>query len=219
MKTELRRCGIVNGRQRGVSFAGPGRVRAWRRGPCSAARSWTRWTGGGVLGEHPGGDRGARAHRLVRAGVEGAAAEAPGSVRAAACDRPAGVADLRGHRGPGRRLGLGDDLVILRGHADRAGRFPGLRAWPARAAGRPQVLPQPAVFRRDRDRGVCDGRARRVPAPQHLVPAGGPRLPAAYRRVVPGPDGRGDGCMRPAGRSDGRPARDPGAAADRRCRG
>jgi len=50
-------------------------------------------------------DRGARAHRLVRAGVEGAAAEAPGSVRAAAGDRPAGVADLRGHRGPhhGRR--------------------------------------------------------------------------------------------------------------------
>jgi MFS family permease len=33
------------------------------------------------------------------------------------------VADLRGHRGPGLRLGIGEDLVVLRGRGDRAGRL------------------------------------------------------------------------------------------------
>ena len=51
---------------------------------------------GGVLGQHPGRDRGDRPHRPVRAGIKGAPAQAAGPGRAVAGDRPASVVDLRG---------------------------------------------------------------------------------------------------------------------------
>ena len=47
-------------------------------------------------------------------------------------------------------------------------------------------------------------RVRRIPVPDHAVPAGRPRLPAADRRAVPAADGAGDGLLGAAGRTGDR---------------
>ena len=80
-----------------------------------------------------------------------------------------------------------------------------LRAAARRAAARPEVLPQRAVLRRDRDRGVRVRRARRLPVPEHAVPAGRARLLGAARRAVHAADGRDDRAARAAVRPHRRP--------------
>ena len=124
---------------------------------------------------------------------------------------PARLADLRGHRGPGLRLGIGADPVLLRRRGDR--RWSSSSAMSRR---RDEPLIDLRFFRSlpfsgaTADRGERVGGARRVPVPQHAVPAGGPGLPAADRRAVPAADGGGDGGVRPAGRPDGRRGAGPG---------
>ena len=129
--------------------AGPGdrrvgwRVRAQHGDGTRARRCAGRRGGlaGGVLGEHSRGNRGARAHRPVRAGVEGAPAEAPGSVRATARDRPARVAHLRVIEGPAYGWESPRILFFLAVAVIALAVFVGYEPPPPGAAGRPQVLP------------------------------------------------------------------------------
>ena len=116
------------------------------------------------------------------------------------------VADLRDHRGAASRGGSRAEIiglfvvstVMLR----RAGR---LRAAPPRAAARDPLLPQRAVLGRERDRGLPVRGDRRVPVPEHPLPAGRPRPLAVARRPVHAADGGDDGRVR----ADLGPARRP----------
>ena len=56
---------------------------------------------GDLLGQHPGRDHGAGAHRAVRARVPGPPGPPARPAGAGPGHRPAGRADLRDHRGPG----------------------------------------------------------------------------------------------------------------------
>ena len=84
--------------------------------------------------------------------------------------------------GPKARLAVGAHADPGRGRGGRRRRADPLRAAPRRAADRGPVLPQRAVLGRQRDRRVRVHGARRLPVPQHPVPAGRPR---ACRRLTP----------------------------------
>ena len=75
-----------------------------------------------------------------------------------------------------------------------------------------------AVLRRGADRGDRAVRVRRIPVPDHAVPAGRARLPAADRRAVPAADGAGDGLLGAAGRTRDRAPRHADPADHLRCR-
>ena len=64
---------------------------------------------GDLLGEHPGRGRGDHPDRALRARVQGAAGTPPGSGGPDPDRGAARVAHLRDHRGPQRRMGLGQD--------------------------------------------------------------------------------------------------------------
>src|SRR5580700_2123761 len=170
---------------------------------------------GHLLGEHPGGAGGDRAHRALRARVQGPAPAAAGRGRPGAGHPDAGLADLRDHRGATARLGVAADHRLLHVVRGRAGGAHLLRAAAPGAAAGPEVLPQRAVLRGYRDRGQRVRRAERVPVPQHAVPAGCPRLLGAARGAAHAAAGRGHGDLRAAVRADDQPpgAEDP---ADRR---
>ena len=117
------------------------------------------------------------------------------------------------HRGPVPRLVVPADPRLLRDRGGRAGGAARVGAEAGRAADRPAVLPLPAVLRGGRDGDHGDGRVLRVPVPDHALPAGGARVPAAGGGPVPAPDGGGDGGLGAAVRPDCSPAAGPG----RRC--
>ena len=92
--------------------------------------------------------------------------------RPGAGHRDAGLAHLRDHRGPARGLDLPGDRGPVRGGRRRGRRADRLRAAAEGAAAGSQVLPQRAVHRRHADRRQRPRRPRRLPVPQHPVPAG-----------------------------------------------
>ena len=94
-----------------------------------------------------------------------------------------------------------------------------VRAAARRAADRPAVLPQRAVQRGDGHRGLRVRRARRIPLPEHALPAGRTGPVRTARRAVHAARWR---CMTfvcaPLSGPAGRQPRAPAAAADRRGR-
>ncbi len=112
-------------------------------------------------------------------------------------DRRAGVAYLRDHRGSLARLDLGADH---RGCSrSRRRRSSALVRYERRArgaaAGGP-LLPPRTVLRRQRDRRARVRRARRLPVPEHAVPAAGPAPVAVPGGAVHAADGRDDADLR-----------------------
>src|SRR6185437_8718720 len=118
-----------------------------------------------LLGQRAGRPGRARAHRPLRPGVARRRPPQAGPGRPGPGDRGARHAQLRDHRGPGPRLGLGRGRRVLRG-GRRVGRG-AARLVPAgrAAADRPAVLPLAAVLRGGADRGH-----RQVTAGLFLVP-------------------------------------------------
>ena len=99
--------------------------------------------------------------------------------------------------GPGR--GWGSPLIVgsFAGGRGGAGRAAARRVAARRAPARPALLRERAVLGGDADRGRRVRRVRRVPLPQHALPAGRARLLAAARRAAHPADGRDDGrCCR-----------------------
>ena len=208
--------------------AGPGHRRLGRRWSGSAWRS-ARWSAGcwsasvgwrGIFWVNI--PVGLAAIVLTALFVPESRAPAPAAARPGrpgAGHRDAGLADLRDHRGPAARAGPRPVIIgcFALAAAALAGADP-LRAAARGAAARPAVLPQRAVLRGDRDRGLRVRRARRVPVPQHAVPAGRARLLGAARRAVTLPMAAMTVVCRAAVRPDRRPPGPAAAAGGRRGR-
>src|SRR6202012_5555051 len=85
---------------------------------------------GHLLGQYPGRHRRHHPDRPVRAGVAGWAAPPARPAGPGARHRDAGHAHLRGHRGPGFRLGVGEDPGLLRRRRAGPGHLHPLRTAP-----------------------------------------------------------------------------------------
>ena len=81
--------------------------------------------------------------------------------------------------GPRARLDLGRDPRPVQLQRARVRGADRIRAAPRRAAARDALLPQRPVLRRQRDRRLRVCGARRLPVPQHALPAGRPASLAA----------------------------------------
>ena len=110
--------------------------------------------------------------------------------RSAAGDRGPRRPVVRDHRRAATGLDLAGDRVPARRCGRGAHRPGALRGAARRAAGRRAVLPQCAVLRRRSDGRVRLRRVRRVPLPQHALPAGRPPLLRRPGRALHPADGR-----------------------------
>ena len=148
--------------------------------------------------------------------VAGAEAAPVRSGRPGTGDRAAGDAHLRHHRSPEPRVVLGRHPGRVRGVGGGARGPAPLRAAPRRAAHRPAVLPVDPVRVVDRHLGGRVRRVRRLPLPEHAVPAGRTRALAGRGRARHRAHGRHDRAGVPAVGPDRRPPRSPPAARDLR---
>ena len=108
----------------------------------------------------------------LRSGVQGAEAAPDRSGRPDPGRRASGLGHVRDHRGAERRLDLAADPGGLRRRRRRPAGPAALRAAPAGAADRPPLLPLDPVLVLDRAVGGRVRLVRRLPLPQHALPAG-----------------------------------------------